>query len=62
MTPVTSAPETRYAAEVGRSAISSVSVSSMKCAAAPSSQAIPPASVPSEISRWYNGRRPGSES
>ena len=61
MTPGPADPETRYATEVGRSVISSVSVSSVKWAAAPSSQAIPPGSVPSAISPWYSGRRPGSE-
>jgi hypothetical protein len=62
VTPGPAEPETRYARAVGRSAISSVSVSSVKCAAAPSSQAIPPGSVPSPTSRWYSDRRPASES
>ncbi len=43
---------TRYAFAPGRSAITSARSSSMKWAPTPSSQAMPPRSVPSAISRW----------
>ena len=45
-----------HATDVGRSAITSVRVSSTKCAAAPSSHAMPPGRVPSSISWWYSRR------